>query len=64
MRGREYGIYYLTQWALAPKVITYYNSHPWIIANYPDHAEGLEAIAESGYKIVEDCGSGVFLLRK
>lgn len=64
VRGKEYGIYYLTQWALAPRTITFYNSDPWIIANYPDRADGLEAISEIGYSIIEDCGNGVFLLKK
>lgn len=62
-RDPEYRIYYLTQFALAARVITFYNSHPWIIANYPNHAEGMAAIAERGYSIVEDCGNGVFLVR-
>jgi hypothetical protein len=64
VRGREYGIYYLTQWALAPHTITFYNSHPWIIANYANRGEGLQAIAKAGYSILFDCGNGVFLLKK
>lgn len=64
VRGREYGIYYLTQWALAPHTITFYNSHPWIIANYSNRVEGLSAIAEVGYSIIVDCQNGVFLLKK
>jgi hypothetical protein len=64
LRGKEYKTLYLTQYALAPKIITFYDSKPWIIANYPDHKTGLEAIAETPYTIVKDCDNGVFLVSK
>jgi hypothetical protein len=64
LRGPEYKILYLTQYALAPKIITFYDSTKWIIANYPDRKTGIEAIAETPYSIVEDCGNGVFLVSK
>jgi hypothetical protein len=64
LRGPEYKILYLTQYALAPKIITFYDSTKWIIANYPDRKTGLEAIAETPYTILKDCGNGVFLVSK
>jgi hypothetical protein len=64
VRSADYQAYYLVEFALAPRVISFYDSKPWIIANYPDQATGLEAIQATPFKIVFDCGNGVFLVRK
>lgn len=64
VRSADYQAYYLAEFALAPRVIMFYDAKPWIIANYPDQAAGLEAIGETPYTIVYDCGNGVFLVKK
>jgi hypothetical protein len=64
LRGGNYRSLYLTQYALAPEVISFYDSDPWIIANYPDYATGLEEISKTELTIVKDCENGVFLLKK
>lgn len=64
LRGDSYRLLYLTQYALAPKIIAFFEAGPWVIANFPDRPTGLEAIPQADYTIVKDCQNGIFLLNR
>ncbi len=64
VRSADYQAYYLAEFALAPRIVVFYDSKPWIVANYPDQAAGLEALRQTTHSIVVDCGNGVFLVKK
>ena len=64
VRSADYQAYYLAEFALAPRIILFHDGKPWMIANYPDQAAGLEALRQTPYTIVFDCSNGVFLVKK
>jgi hypothetical protein len=63
-QSNNYQTYFLTQFALAPVVIYHYVADQWIIAHYPTYQAGLDALGQTHFQIVKDCGNGVFLVRK
>jgi hypothetical protein len=60
-RGMEE--YFLTQFALVPWVLdARMQTSEWLVANL--HAASISERAPSGYRVIDDCGGGVFLLRR
>lgn len=65
-RGMEE--YFLTQFALAPWVLeaktleVRTRESEWLVANL--HATPISERTPSGYRVVDDCGGGVFLLQR
>jgi hypothetical protein len=55
--------YFLTQFAVTPLVLdTNAAEREWVVANL--HTGTVATRAPAGFRVVEDCGEGVFLLRK
>lgn len=55
--------YFLTQFALTPLVLdTDAAGFPWLVANL--HTGTVATRAPAGFRVVDDCGEGMFLLRK
>ena len=55
--------YFLTQFALAPWVLDARTQESeWLVANL--HATSIGDRTPAGYRVIDDCGSGVFLLRR
>lgn len=55
--------YYLAQFALAPLVLDLdIERHTWAVASL--HSTVLKARMPTGWRMEQDCGAGIFLLRK
>ena len=60
-RGMEE--YFLTQFALVPWVLdARTQTSEWLVANL--HATSIGERTPAGYRVSDDCGGGVFLLRR
>jgi hypothetical protein len=55
--------YYLTQYTLAPLVVQDSTQEPLVIGNFPDKLEMSGKVPSSRTSLIEDCGTGVLLLR-
>jgi hypothetical protein len=55
--------YFLTQFALVPRILEVKASdYEWVVANL--RTAPIAERTPSGYRVIDDCGGGVFLLRK